>query len=315
VSLPALPDVPSIEIGPYTIPALTVVPRITVFPKIPKLNCLQLPSLKLPVLEFKNVSNSLTKENEFITFADKEGRKLGAIRAQSIENFSIDYFDGVKLLDIGSQIMGIDIVKDAMGVVAVAAQMNNDYNNIGVEYSSGNGDYAEWLERKDPNENISAGDIVGVRGGRITKNLDSAEQIMAVSSRPIMLGNMPENGKKWMGNEIAFMGQIPVKITGPVHSGDFIVATGSIPGYGIAIPATEMKADDYRLAVGRSWETNEKKGPKMVNTIVGIHNHEFLKIMGSMQQKIENNDRRLEAIEEKLHISSHNKIIPQKKGF
>jgi hypothetical protein len=241
-------------------------------------------------------------------------RKLGSIRAQSVENFSIDYFDGLKIMSLAEMMIGLDLVKDILGVALGMYEMADAYNNIGVEYNSGNGDYAEWLERIDHNEPISTGDIIGVRGGRITKNLEGAEQIMAVSHRPIVLGNMPEKEKMHLGNNIAFMGQIPVKVMGAVNIGDYIVARSEVPGYGVAIPARQMTTADFRLAVGRAWETKEGDGPKMVNTVVGVHNNDFLRIVDGMQKKIDNSQERLKAIEEKLHITPAN-YSPAKKGF
>jgi len=184
-----------------------------------------------------------------------------------------------------------------------------------VEYSSGNGDYAEWLERLDPAEPITTGDIVAVKGGKITKDLEGAEQIMAVSHRPIVLGNMPEKSKIHLGNNVAFMGQIPVKVMGPVRAGDYIVAKSAVPGYGVAISPKNMTAADFRLAVGRSWETRETDGPKMVNTVVGVHNHDFLRIVENMQKKIEQNDQRLKAIEEKLRMEPNSYSPNPRKGF
>jgi hypothetical protein len=314
LELDLLPDVPSIHIGPYTIPSFQVIPRMTILPEIPQIPCSNLPNISIPVLSFTSVGNSLSKDNEFVVFADKDGRKLGSIRAQSIENFSYDYFDGLKIMNLTEQMAGLDLVDDALGAALAAMDMADAYNNIGVEYSSGNGDYAEWLERMDHNEEISTGDIVGVKGGRITKVVEGAEQIMAVSHRPIVLGNMPEKAKMHLGNNIAFMGQIPVKVMGPVNIGDYIVARSEIPGYGVAIPARQMTTADYRLAVGRAWETKTSTGPKMVNTVVGVHNNDFLRIVDGMQKKIDNNEQRLKAIEEKLRMEPTS-YSPGKKGF
>lgn len=181
------------------------------------------------------------------------------------------------------------------------------YNKIGVEYASGHGDYAEWMEREDMTENISAGDIVSVKSGKITKNLLKAEQIMVVSHRPIMLGNKPEKEKEFLGNAVAFMGQVPVKIMGPVAGGDYIVAKAGFAGMGVAVKPENMTTEDFRLAVGRSWETNENDGPKMVNTVVGVHNNDFLKIVADLQQKTLTTEQRLKLIEEKLNIPAGEK--------
>jgi nitrous oxide reductase len=56
--------------------------------------------------------------------------------------------------------------------------------NIGVTYSSGSADYAEWLERSNPAEKITPGDIVGVYGGKVTKYTGDAHQLMVISTKP-----------------------------------------------------------------------------------------------------------------------------------
>jgi len=300
---------PNVDIGGFTvpgvnIPSLPVIPQVTVMPAIPQIGCGSLPSISFPNFVFNNVNNTLSKENEFISFVDKDDRKLGAIRAQSIQNFSYDYFDGQKMLEIAGELIGIDLADDFVSLVAGISQMAVDYNKIGVEYSSGNGDYAEWLERKDAKEDISFGDIVGVKGGKISKDITGAEQIMAVSKNPIVLGNMPEASKTNSGNNIAFMGQIPVKIIGAVQSGDYIIAKSDIPGYGVAVHPKDMKLEDFKLAVGRSWDSNPKEGPKMVNTVVGVHNHDFLNIIASLQKKSENTEDRLKIIEGLLNVNT-----------
>lgn len=311
---------------PYTIAGATVIPAIPSFgipalpslniPAIPQINCANLPAIQFPVLIFDDVANSLTKENEFVAFVDKDNRKLGAIRAQSVQNFAYDYFDGQKLMEMASEFIGIDLVDDFLSIMTYLSAMVVDYNNIGVEYTSGNGDYAEWLERLDPKEEISFGDIVAVKGGKVTRNLDGAEQVMAVSRKPIVLGNMPDASKIGRGNNIAFMGQIPVKVMGPVQSGDYIVARSGIPGYGVAMHPADMTTSDYKMAVGRSWDTNLKEGPKMVNTVVGLHNNDFLHIIGQLQNKAEQTEQRLQAIEQQLQQNQkENKETQPKKGF
>jgi hypothetical protein len=99
------------------------------------------------------------------------------------------------------------------------------------------------------------------------------------------------------------MGQIPVKIMGRVTTGDFIVAKGNIPGYGVAVTPSQMTTEDFRLIVGRAWETINLDGPKMVNTLVGVQNNEFLKIIEKYQQKVTDVEDRLNAIEKKLNMS------------
>ncbi len=153
-------------------------------------------------------------------------------------------------------------------------------------------------------EDISAGDIVSVKGGKITRDLIGAEQVMVVSHAPIMLGNMPAAGKTDLGNSIVFIGQAPVKIMGPVASGDYIIGQINTPGYGLAKHPNNMTIEDFKLAVGRSWDADETEGIKMANTVIGVHNSSFLNLIKDLKEKAENNDERLKAIEAKLNLAA-----------
>ena len=130
---------------------------------------------------------------------------------------------------------------------------------------------------------------------------------MAISHYPIVLGNIPPEGKEYLGNNVAFMGQVPVKIMGAVVTGDYIVARSKIEGYGVAVSPQNMTIDDFKLAVGRSWESNLVTGPKMVNTVVGIHNGDYFNILKKYEQKFSESEEkfnninaRLEQLESKL---------------
>ena len=260
-----------------------------------------MPQIGAPTILTNNVNNSLTNKNEFLKFVDKDDRTLGVIRAQSIGDFKNYYLSNDYLFHLVGAVGGIDIAK---GLLSLASEFNtlaHLYNKLGVEYVSGNGDYAEWMQRETIEEAITAGDIVGVIGGKISKNLAGAEQIMAVSTQPIVSANMPNAAKVNLGNSIAFMGQIPVKIIGAVTTGDFIVAKGSIPGYGVAVKPAQMSTEDFRLIVGRAWETIASEGPKLVNTLVGVQNNDFLKIIQKYQQKVNNAETRVNTAEERLN--------------
>lgn len=260
-----------------------------IIPNLPiNLNTSGLTDIAFPVIAIADLANgnSLTKANKFISFQDKDGRQLGAIQAESLKDYKDRTIcNPVYLHELISKFIGIDALKDVAEGAAALTQAIDDFNNFGVEYASGNGDYAEWLEREDPDEYLTAGDIVAVKGGKITKDLTDLEQIMVVSHRPIVLGNVPEADKTHLGNNVAFMGQVPVKIMGAVYSGDYIVADTQIHGYGKAIAPRDMTAADFKKAVGRAWQENVNPGPKMVNTVVGIHNGDWVKIIQKIEQK------------------------------
>lgn len=322
LDLGALGSIPRLAIPQLDIPAQTLVPEI------PLLNC---PPFTNPFnwnLTFPTVSSTpLTKNNEFIGFFDKNGEKVGAIRGQSLQDFIENYTDIPHMVSVAATFVNafdLDFgTPDPFAIVKMGAKALDYFVNswdlvgkIGVEYSSGNGDYAEWLERQNPEEMIGTGDIVAVKGGKITKDIKGAEQIMAVSHHPIVLGNVPDKERVVLGNNIAFMGQIPVKVMGPVIAGDYIVAKSDVQGYGVAVNPANMNVEDYKLTVGRSWTTNVKDGPKMVNTVVGVHNNNFLDLIKDLKEKAEENDARLKAIEAKLNMSTpvSNKT-DHKKGF
>ena len=270
----------------------------------------------MPNFSLTNVSNTLSKENNFILFADQGDRQVGAIRAQSLQNFKNDYLlSSAYIFQIIGAFSGVDLIGGLMKGGSELYKLSKVYNKIGVEYVSGYGDYAEWLERENPNEEITVGDIVAIKAGKITKDLTDAEQIMAVSEKPIMLGNAPPADKEETGNKIAFIGQLPVKITGPVLSGDYIIAKGPVTGYGVAVHPADMTIDDYKLVVGRSWDSNENPGPKMVNTLVGMHNNGFLNIMKEMQQKQGQTEDRLKKIESFLQLPASQNNKPNLKAF
>lgn len=259
----------------------------------------------LPSLDFADQTDVLNKNNSFIEFTDGEDNwKMGAITAQTIDEWASQYLDPVFLYGLYSTFQGLDRAKAFPEMRKIAKEVATSYLAIGVQYGSGNGDYAEWLERFDHSENISAGDIVAVKGGKITKDLKDAEQIMAVSEKPIVLGNIPEEGMGSLGNNVAFMGQIPVKIMGSVATGDYIVGTSDIPGYGVAISPQNMTIEDFKYAVGRSWDANTDNGPKMVNTVVGVHNGDYLNILKRYEQKFRESEERLQSVEAKIDALS-----------
>jgi hypothetical protein len=287
-------------------PKTQILPSFTLLPKIPPIPCtlLGLPSLTVPNISFADVTNSLSNKNEFISFVDKDNRQLGSIRAQSVTDWGFNYLDGTYFVNLMAGMVGIDIVNGIANAVAGFTNIAKSYNRLGVEYASGHGDYAEWLPRINNSELISSGDIVGIKGGKITKDLKGAEQVMAVSYKPIMLGNAPTAEEEYSGNKIAFLGQVPVKVIGAVNMGDFIVGKSKMPGYGVAVNPAKITAEDLKLSVGRAWENSTNEGPKLINTLIGIQNGDYLNILKRSQDKLETLEVRLAALEAKMNVTT-----------
>ncbi len=279
-------------IGRQTIyPGETLFEGGDVTPDIPQINIPGLPDVPDIRIIVENVNNSLNNSNEYVRFEDKEGRRMGTIQAENLSEWrDRTFLNDVYMLDLIASFVGVDPLQAIIGANAAASNFLYEYNILGVSYASGNGDYAEWLEREDHLEYLTAGDIVAVKGAKITKDLKDLEQVMVVSHKPIVLGNIPEEGKSHLGNNVAFMGQVPVKVIGPVSSGDYIVAHGEISGYGKAINPKDMVAENFRFAVGRSWDTNLNDGPKLINTVIGVHNGDWVNVF----KRFESNQKKFE---------------------
>ena len=140
----------------------------------------------------------------------------------------------------------------------------------GVSYRSESSDFAEWLPRLQGEEEIEAGDIVGAFQGRVTKNTDGAASLHVVSSAPIVSGNSPSQEEEHLWEEVAFLGQVPVKVGGKVSAGDYIVPAGLNDGTGVAIPTDEMKLADFGRIVGCAWESSDEEDVKLVKAVVGL---------------------------------------------
>lgn len=156
-----------------------------------------------------------------------------------------------------------------LGGLGVSGQIDGNSSG-GVRFVSSSGDFAEWLPRLRGAEEIEAGDIVGVFQGRVTKNTDGAASLHVVSSAPIVSGNSPPQEEEHLWEEIAFLGQVPVKVRGKVSAGDYIVPSRLNDGTGVAISAHEMNVSDFGRIVGRAWESSDEEAVKLVKAVVGL---------------------------------------------
>lgn len=174
-----------------------------------------------------------------------------------------------------------DIVRISSDLVEIVFNYDYDILTVGISYESGSGDYAEWLQKADLGEGFTPGDIVAVNGGMISKNTINAEKLMAVSTCPVVLGNMPEKNEEYKYEKVAFMGQIPVKVRGEVHSGDFIIPSGLNDGIGIAVEPELMTIEELDKVVGRAWTESSDRYVKMINVLVGISAADIAKVLSN----------------------------------
>jgi len=164
----------------------------------------------------------------------------------------------------------------------------------GVIYGSKGADYAEWLEKENPEDKFMFGEVVGVKGGKISRVTEGADQVMSISLAPIVLGNMPAENRKKDFEKVGFMGQVPVLVLGNVKVGDYIVASGYNDGYAKAISSSEIQLKDLKAIIGKAWTGSNGKKANIINVSVGLKTNEWVDIL--KQQEL-----RLNKLESKLN--------------
>lgn len=92
-----------------------------------------------------------------------------------------------------------------------------------------------------------------------------------VTTRPIVVGNDPGRNRAPLYEKVALLGQVPVKVRGPVAAGDLLVASGLEDGTAAAVAPEGMTFEQAQLVVGRSLEDSPgTEGATTVNALVGL---------------------------------------------
>lgn len=167
----------------------------------------------------------------------------------------------------------------------------------GVTLTSGSGDFAELLPRARESESIEAGDVVGVFGGEITKRTAGAEQVMVVTDRAMILGNAPGSEARDGYEKVAFVGQVPVTVRGPVEKGDLLVASGRDDGTARALAPSDYSPGADGPMIGKAWEASSG-GTQRVNALVGTAGETAA--LRSVMQRQEERIQRLQRKDERL---------------
>ena len=139
---------------------------------------------------------------------------------------------------------------------------------VGVTYQSGAADYAEWLPKLKPREDLQPGQVVGFKDGGISLVTDEAQHLFVISTLPMVLGNSPKDSKGY--EKAAFLGQVPVHVRGTVRSGDIVLASGRSDGYAVAVHPKDLLPEDFPRVVGMAWESGYSSF-NTVNVAVGLN--------------------------------------------
>jgi len=174
----------------------------------------------------------------------------------------------------------------------------------GVIYGSKGADYAEWLEKENIEDTFMFGEVVGVKGGKISRNTVDADQVMSISLAPIVLGNMPDEDRKDAFEKVGFMGQVPVLTLGDVEVGDFIVASGYNDGYAKAISEKDITLKDFKNIIGRAWTGSEGKKASLINVSVGLKTNEWVEIMKQQESRLDKLELKIQKLENLINNMS-----------
>ena len=108
---------------------------------------------------------------------------------------------------------------------------------------------------------------------------------MVISTNPIVIGNMPDSTGKH--SQVAFIGQAPVRVVGPVSVGDYILPSGKQDGYGLAVHPDQMRVGDYDRIVGVSWSDGDSTQMiNVANLAIGINSNDLVGTVSEMQLQI-----------------------------
>lgn len=231
------------------------------------------------------------KDNNFVTFADKDGDARGRIEGFKKEEWDFD----INLTDKDTWFELYEIGGDPLGWA-----INRLAWDGGVVYASGGADYAEYLQKLDPQEQIKSSDIVGVHGGRISKITEGAQKVMGISTGPVVLGNMPAEGEEYLYEPVSFMGQVLVRVSGPVSIGDYILPSGLEDGTGISVSPAQMTAQDYSRIVGSAWSESDRDELKFVLCAVGLNANDSAQLLEQQQTQIETLQVLVESLLERI---------------
>ena len=295
-------------------------------------------------ISVKVTAGTPNNSNNFITFFASGGNAVGAIEGETwpekvlTEEYLYDTavmaaelalatanvaasFAPVCVVGLGAgcgpDAGGIAIAAAELVLAGAALATYNTFANkdMGLTYSSGGADYAEYLKRKDVNEIMKPGDIVGVTNGEISKFIDEKTQkILVVSTSPAVLGNLKPNSEINQYEKVAFLGQVPVRVNGVVTAGDYILPSGKNDGTGIAVSKNNINVDQYNDIIGVAWSSTLSTNISKVNMAIGLNSNDLAQVVIEQENKISLLKKRIDKIEELLGIVDLSSKNIQKKN-
>lgn len=248
-------------------------------------------------------ASTTTKQNTLYVIDSPNGTASPANHVALIENTSIGTSPDVLALKINST------DPTPGGAINFISFFNDAEDNLGsiqgngagsIELGGAGNDYAEWLEQVSASEDIGPGCVVAVRGGKLSLDTSGADQVMVVSTNPIVTGNRPypddEGIAGWQ--RVAFIGQAPVRTRGAVEAGEFLIPSGLHDGTAVAVGGSEIEPEQLMQVLGVAWESSAGTGVREVNAAVGIDQADANShVLRAQHRRITDLEDRLERLE------------------
>lgn len=184
----------------------------------------------------------------------------------------------------------------AIAVTALREAAAAKCRDEGVTYGSKGADYAEYLPKLNPHDRFQFGQLVGIHNGKVSLKTTGAEQIMAVSRAPVVVGNVPPDGEKDNFVTVGFMGQLPVVVRGKVNYGDYIVPSGLEDGTAVAVSPARLDIEHLGKVVGRAWSESENNVYSLINVVIGLDHYEAKLILQRQRDRLELQARAMDSL-------------------
>ena len=173
----------------------------------------------------------------------------------------------------------------------------------GIGITGTSADYAEELPVTEGATAPEATDLVGVRGGTVSLETDGADRVMIASESPLMTGNATPATRADDDRrvEIAFIGQVPVRVRGSAEVGDLIVPSGEEDGTARAVAPSEYRRSAHGPIAGQAWSAKSNKAIGEVTVAVGLGSSSALaKQLDDERERNDRQENRIARLEERL---------------
>lgn len=135
-----------------------------------------------------------------------------------------------------------------------------------------------------------------MHGGKVSLKTEGAEQFMAISRAPVVIGNVPQKDEEHKYTTVGFMGQLPVVVRGKVKAGDYIIPSGLEDGTAVAVSPGNLELRHLGRTLGRAWAVSDNELYGLVNVAIGLNGNEEKIIIEKQRDRIESQGRRQAAL-------------------